>query len=176
MLEQKIAELKQGKETVQKNHTQTQIDISLETALSESYFLTESDKLQFYRELEYTETLEDIDILEESMFSESQESKDTALENIFLLARLKVLGKKHHIKSLKKIGMNYHIEFFEGNTLERVKELLTRDTALHLQVIDIQKLKCPIKVFTDDKKFLQYMLGIFMGNVKLARTKILRKK
>jgi len=45
----------------------TYIDLQLNTYVPEEYFLSEADKLNFYREIESIENLEDIEVLKESM-------------------------------------------------------------------------------------------------------------
>lgn len=63
MLEEKIEALKNAKQ----NHTPTKIELELSYVIDESYFLSEQDKLQFYREIESIEKLEELEEIQEQM-------------------------------------------------------------------------------------------------------------
>jgi len=63
LLEERIAELRDEK----KKQILTKIELDLSYILPEKYFLSETDKLNFFREIENIETLEELDALEEEM-------------------------------------------------------------------------------------------------------------
>lgn len=63
MLEEKIAEIKDEKQ----KKKPVKIELELSYALDDSLFLSESDKLNFFREIENIETLEELDAMEEEM-------------------------------------------------------------------------------------------------------------
>lgn len=63
LLEERIAELKDEK----KKRILTKIELDLSYVLPEKYFLSESDKLNFFREIENIESLEELETLEEEM-------------------------------------------------------------------------------------------------------------
>ncbi len=175
LLEEKIESLKHGEEK-EKKWVKSQIDIPLDTYISDEYFLTEGDKLQFYREIESIETLEDIEVLEQSMFWDDYECSHTSLKNLFMLCRLQVLGVKYMLASVKKIGHNYSLEFHSWVTLERIKEFLALDREMYFQVVNIEKLRAPVKHFTSDILFIQYLLDILQKKWWTLWKKIVRRK
>ena len=62
MLEEKIEELKmeQKQGTPQKKKTFPTIDLQISAKVPDEYFQSETDKIQFYREIESLESLEDL--------------------------------------------------------------------------------------------------------------------
>lgn len=60
MLEEKIAELKTKKSA----RIIPRIDLDIPTSLDDTLFLSETDKLHFYREIESVETLLELDTIE----------------------------------------------------------------------------------------------------------------
>lgn len=174
LLEEKINVLKswEAQEAILPKLT---IDIPLDTYIPEEYFLTESDKLQFYREVESIESIEDIEILEQSMLWEDDENPHTTLKNLFMLSRVKILGRKYMLAQIKKIGQNYSLDFHSWVQLETIKALLALDSEMYLQVVNIEKLRAPVKHFTSDRLFIQYILDILENRWNRARRKIIRK-
>ena len=73
MLEEKIEALKNAKQ----NRTPTKIELELSYVIDESYFLSEQDKLQFYREIESIENLEELEEIEGQILA-SQHLKNGA--------------------------------------------------------------------------------------------------
>jgi len=68
MLEEKIDELKNTSSTKLKKYLNTSIDLNISASIPDTYFLSETDKLQFYREIELIEEREDLDYLKEEFF------------------------------------------------------------------------------------------------------------
>lgn len=61
MLEEKIAEIKEEKN----KKKPVKIELELSYALDDTLFLSETDKLNFFREIENIETVEELDEIEE---------------------------------------------------------------------------------------------------------------
>lgn len=113
MLEEKIEDLKNSEGAVKKKRQQTQIDLMMSTNIPDSFFLTETDKLQFYRELELIENFDDLEYLKQNLYENVQELEKIpkSIENLFLLLECQILAQKYKILSIKKIGQNYQIDF-----------------------------------------------------------------
>ncbi len=93
MLEEKIEALKNTKQ----RRIPTKIELELSYVIDEGYFLSEQDKLQFYREIESIENLEELEEIEEQMLHKQNlaivpENKDAeSINNLFLLLRARIL-------------------------------------------------------------------------------------
>lgn len=81
------------------------------------------------------------------------------------MLRCKLYAKDYDIKSIKKVGNNYQIDFKENIDLELLKKFLRLDTEIKMNVVDIKRLRSPTKNFGNDKNFLQYLLDMFEGNL-----------
>ena len=88
MLEEKVEELKEEKNAVgnanlhslqeKKNiKIQTKIDLMISASIPDSYFLSETDKLNFYREIELVQDREDLEYLKNSFFENSTDIEMT---------------------------------------------------------------------------------------------------
>jgi transcription-repair coupling factor (superfamily II helicase) len=78
MLEEKIEDLKHEQDvsqttTLQHPRISTKIDINIAASLPDSYFLSETDKLNFYREIESLEDISDLEYLKENLLSQSED-------------------------------------------------------------------------------------------------------
>jgi transcription-repair coupling factor (superfamily II helicase) len=76
MLEEKIAELKEEQlsECLTQDkkkiiHINTRIDLMISAGIPDSYFLSETDKLNFYREIEMIQDSDDLEFLQQSFFA-----------------------------------------------------------------------------------------------------------
>lgn len=117
MLEEKIEDLKQHPDqprnlvfSLKKSCT---IELSVSAGIPDSYFLSESDKLHFYREIEQIEDVEDLEYLKKSFFENgiSQESIPESTQLLFCLLECQLLAQKYNIRSIKRVGVNYQIDF-----------------------------------------------------------------
>lgn len=176
MLEEKIEDLKNNRDrewTALVQAQNSQIDLMITAGIPDSFFLSETDKLHFYREIELIESVEDLEYLKQSFFeSDSTLEIPEETENLFMLLECQILGRQFHIQNIRKLGINYQIDFSEHMKLDELKAFLKRDSEVKFQVVDISKLRSPTKVFANDKKFIEYMLRILQWNVSLQRKKI----
>ncbi len=183
MLEEKITELKEQKDTSPDSqdtkatvHIDTKIDLMISAGIPDSYFLSETDKLNFYREIEMISDHEDLEFMQQSFFgNETQESIPEETQNLFNLLRCQIFCKKYMIIQIKKVGINYQIDFHESMTIQQLKEFLTLDTEVKFVVSDIHRLRTPVKGFANDGIFIKYLLRLFSGWIKNSKIK-LRKK
>ena len=177
MLEEKIEELKTNTdETSKAPSIQTQIDLMISASIPNSYFLSETDKLNFYREIELIESREDLEYLKNS-FLENNTQDDIPLEtqNLFLLLETQILAKKYKITHIKRVWINYQLDFDTSTTLEELKAFLKRDTNVIFSVVDITRLRTPTKGFENDIKFIEYLACILQWNVQNKKLRLVRK-
>lgn len=174
MLEEKIEELKNKKENKTPNIS-TGIDLQISAGIDDSYFVSETDKIQFYREIESITDTKDLQDLIDG-FIETNPEIDEAAENLFNILRLKIYAGKYKISTIKRLGVNYQIDFHESLNLEELKKFLEKDKEVIFHVVDIKRIRAARKLFENDKKFLQYVLDMFESKVWNPKIKLKKKK
>jgi transcription-repair coupling factor (superfamily II helicase) len=191
MLEEKVEELK-DEETVgntdlrslqerplsksKKLNIQTKIDLMISASIPDSYFLSETDKLNFYREIELVQDSWDLEYLKNSFFENTQ-NNDISLEtqNLFSLLETQILTREYKIISIKKIGINYQLEFHPHVSLDELKKFLSLDREVLFSVIDATRLRCKSKGFASDIKFIEYIMQLLWGNIWNKKIKLIKK-
>jgi transcription-repair coupling factor (superfamily II helicase) len=94
----------------------------ISASIPDSYFLSETDKLNFYREIELVQDFEDLEYLKNSFFENTQISEiSTETQNLFTLLKTQILAKKYKITLIKKAGINYQVEFHQQMSLDELK-------------------------------------------------------
>ncbi len=185
MLENKIEELK---EQLDENNTplafksnqvwgkwkvNTSIELNIWAYVDNSYFWSELDKINFYREIESLNSLEDLENIV-SDFKEINKNIPKTTNNFFDLLKLKLKASTFWVIAIKKVWVNYQIDFDEKITLDDLKKFLDLDENVKFAVINIKKLRSAIKNFENEEKFLKYMLQLF--DWKLLKKKIRLKR
>ena len=162
MLEEKIEELQHDTTHIEKKNILPQIELMIPASIPDSFFLTETDKLQFYRELELIEDTWDLKYLQENFFETSPwEAKSSeSIKNLFMLLEAQITLSKYKVATIKRLGKNYQITFQHEIKLDELKNFLKHDTEVQFQVVDIQKIRAETKGFANDKKFIEYLLQI----------------
>ena len=89
---------------------------------------------------------------------------------------MKIKCYNYKISSLKKVWINYQIEFEENSNLEDVKEFLRLDKEVKFSFVDAKKIRTEVKKFANTEKFVKYMLDIFWNNLENKPKKIKLKK
>jgi transcription-repair coupling factor (superfamily II helicase) len=102
MLEGKIEEIKRNKEKTEKNNVDINIDLKLNAYLPDNFFLNESDKLNFYREIESLDDEKDLDNLIED-FKKINNDFPSEVINLFDMLRLKIRASIFYISSIKRV-------------------------------------------------------------------------
>ncbi len=187
MVEQKINELKKQKALPEENKVSndnkilptfinTKIDLQLDIWIPDSFFDSDLDKINFYREIESLTHEEDLEnlIADFSVENNISETLPEKMENFFMLLKVKLKSSQHLITQIKKVGINYQVDFKENITLEELKTFLDLDKEVKFVVTSTTRLRTPVKHFTNTENFLQYLLNLF--NKKVWRTKIKLKK
>ncbi|MDD2908054.1 MAG: CarD family transcriptional regulator [Candidatus Gracilibacteria bacterium] len=178
MLEDKIEELKVTRNIINEGETNlkridTVIDLNIEAYITDKYFSSELDKINFYREIESIRDIEDLDNLIND-FKEINGNFEKPTQNLFDIIRLKILSSKYEIRSIRKLGINYQIDFDEKTTLDGLKRFLILDTKLNFSFVIKNRLRSPIKNFANEEKLLEYLLFIFEN--KPEKKRIILKK
>lgn len=177
MLEDKIAELKNSwldeKENISKR-IETIIDLNIWAYIDDSFFSSELDKINFYREIESISTLNDLENLKNDFFSLNENIPETT-KNFFDLLYLKIIWNDYKISSIRKVWINYQIDFKEESNLEDVKEFLKLDKEIKFSFVDDKKIRSLIKNFDSVEKFVKYLIEIFKKE-KVSETKKIKIK
>jgi transcription-repair coupling factor len=188
MLEEKIEDLKQEKNNIatsqedkwleeKKNiNIQTKIDLMISASIPDDYFLSETDKLNFYREIELVSNISDLEHIKTS-FLENSNNIDITNEtlNLFSLLEVQIACRKYKIISIKKVGINYQLDFHVDTNLDELKQFLALDRDVLFSVVDAKKLRCKTKGFASDIKFIEYLLQLLWGNVQNKKIRLIKK-
>ncbi len=158
------------------NRVRTQVELGITAWIPDTFFLSETDKLHFYREIEMIEDLEDLQYLKNSFFENTIDTIPEQTENLFFLLEAHILARNYHISHISRLGVNYQIEF-QWSNIDTLKDFLRLDSEVKFQVVDISKLRSPTKLFANDKIFLKYLLQILQGTSNgLKKIKLVSKK
>jgi len=174
MLEEKIQELKNDPWSSITLKKEISIDIPLSASIPDTYFQSETDKIQFYREIESLQNLDELEAMIQ-WFIEVNPDIPLSTQNLFSLLRVKILARDYKITAIKKVGINYQIDFIDTLDLEELKSFLKLDKQVKFQVVNIKRLRASTKVFDNDKKFLQYILDMFEKRVVNTKIKLKSK-
>nr|MDD3720210.1 CarD family transcriptional regulator [Candidatus Gracilibacteria bacterium] len=173
LLEKKIFELKNAKENIK--IIDTLVDLNIECYINDTYFNSETDKINFYKEIESIDNESDLDLLIED-FKNVNGTINKQEQNLFDIVRLRIKSSKYKITNIKKIGINYQIEFDKDINANDLKKFLELDKEVLFNVISIDKLRTSTKNFENDEKFLQYILNLLNGKILNKKIKLISKK
>ncbi len=171
MLEEKIQELKEEGSKKHKKGPISSIDLQISAMIPDSFFQSETDKIQFYREIESISNLEELKNIKKD-FMELHSSIPKETKNFFDILRAKIQGQFYSIQSIKRIWVNYQIDFSRDIKLEQLKSFLKLDVEVRFCVVDIKRIRASTKLFENDIKFLQYILDMFEKNIWNPKIKI----
>lgn len=155
LLEKKITELKNNKENI----FETIIDLNVESYINDNYFNSDTDKINFYKEIENIENLNDLNLLIQD-FININWSLSKQEKNLFDVIKLRILSNEYKIIHIKKVWVNYQIDFNKNIKVDDLKNFLKLDKNTDFVVVDLYKIRISVKNFENDEKFLQYMLGL----------------
>lgn len=172
LLEDKIEELKLKKDLEKeniswelKNKIDISIDLNISAYLSDDFFDWELDKINFYREIESINSLEDLDNLL-SDFKNFSWNLTQENSNLFKVLEVKITASEYKIKQIKRNWVSYEISFIENMKVEELKKFLELDKEVKFIVNTINSLKCPCNKFNSDLDFLNYLYKILIENKK----------
>ncbi|MCH2188741.1 DEAD/DEAH box helicase [Candidatus Gracilibacteria bacterium] len=179
MLEDKIEFLKkhiddtpeeknQGKPAIE-----ARIDLNISAYIDNHVFQSELDKINFYREIENIDSLEELESMQRDFRSMSPELS-APTQNFFDLLTAKILAQNVGIIHIKKAGVNYQIDFHESITIPELQNFLSEDHKAYFAVITPHRLRTPTKHFENPQKFLQYFLHVLQKKGKKSKMKLKR--
>lgn len=173
LLEKKIFELKNEKNNIK--YIDTIIDLNIESYINDDYFNSDTDKINFYKEIEDIENLEDLSIIIED-FKNINWKLSIQEQNLFDIIKLRILASNCKITRIKKVWINYQIDFDKSISVEDLKQFLQLDKEVIFVVVDLYKIRTSVKNFTNDNFFLQYVLHLFEGKIKNKKINLIFKK
>ncbi len=148
LLEERIAEIREEK----KKRELTKIELGISYILSESYFLSESDKLNFFREIESLETLDELDDMEREM-------GESVFGDLFLIIRSRLILSEYNTIKLSKIGINYVFDLAASGTVADTRRFLERfDRRGRMILLSAHKIRVETRYFDGDIGFLQSLI------------------
>jgi len=167
----------------------TKIDLNISIFIDNNFFSSELDKINFYREIESLNTIEDLesiisDFKESALtptLSQGEKEKDRLprwTNNFFDLLRLKILANKHNISYIKRAWLNYQIDFSDAwdKGLENLKQFLDHDKEVKFRVISLTRIRSETKKFANDESFIQYLLQLFSWKTRNRKIKLKQTK
>ena len=124
------------------------------------------------------ESVDNIEDLEELINDFKQENNvlefPEEMQNFFNLLKVKIKAWEYLIENIKKIWINYQLDFAKNINLDKLRKFLQLDKEVKFSVITPQRLRAKAKDFKNPENFIKYLLNIFEGNV--GKRKIRLKK
>lgn len=174
MLEDKIEELKEKswEEKITLN-INTTIELNIPVYVSSEYFMSELDKMNFYREAQSITNSEELDNLKKS-FKDFNLHLDDNTKLFFDMLALKIEAFYKKIIWIKRIWEYYHIDF-ESPDADVLRSFLDMDKQTKFLVVSLSKIRAKVKNFKSDEDFLSYLLDIFWIKTKSSKKIKLKK-
>lgn len=155
MLEEKVQELRSYK----RQHIDTKIELDLSYVLDQSVFLSENDKLNFFREIENIDDLIELDEIEHDM-TKKLDGDSTGFLNFFLLMRARLILREYMVTKVSMIGINYVFDFHESVTPLKVRAFLDRfDQKKRMTLLSLTKIRVEKKAWKSSQAFLRAISG-----------------
>jgi transcription-repair coupling factor (superfamily II helicase) len=155
LLEERIAELRDEK----KKRSLTRIELDISYILPESAFLSEADKLNFFREIENLETLEELEEMETEMLPILQSEQGSGTSNLFLLVRSRLILSEYNVIKVSKIGLNYVFDLSDASQVADTKRFLEKfDSKNRMILLSAKKIRIEIKYWKSAEDFLKEMI------------------
>lgn len=176
MLENKIEELKSdGIPLEKRNKEDISIDLWISAFIHDDYFNGETDKINFYREIENIRTLDELEDLKKEFYTISWNTPEET-KNLFDMLTLKIKCQEYKIISIKRVGINYEINFSHTITVEELKNFLKLDKDVIFHIVSLDKIRTPKKKFSSDGEFLHYLLTMFHIKLDFGPKKVKLKR
>ena len=181
MLEDKVEEMKKienNKESKKIDKKEEEkiipaiIELNISAQIPDDFFSSSLDKINFYREIELVNYLEDLkEIIKD--FKELNPIFPEETNNLFLLLKLRLKAWKYWITNIKKMWINYQVEFLKTEKDEEIKILkkfLDLDKKINFSVFTTNILRSSTKKYSSDLAFLNYLDDILWGKkVKIKK-------
>lgn len=151
LLESKIEELRSG--TKRPTLLDIKIELDLNLVLEDTLFTSDMDKLNFYRNIESIQTLEELAEFEQNC----ADIDSVGFNTLILLVQARIYFSYHHIKSVKRIMGDYILNF-EGATTQTIREFLETDKNGNFIVQSLERIKVDKNIYTSDLDFLHKLV------------------
>ncbi len=184
LIEQKVNELKNNNPLLNSSQQwsssnskklliHTKIDLQLDIWIPDQYFDSELDKINFYREIESLTHEEDLqNLIEDFSLENNLKELPEQMQNFFTLLTVKLKAQHYNIIHIKKVGVNYQLDFEKNTNLEELKRFLDLDLQVKFVVASLTRLRSSAKNFTNAEFFLQYLLKLFDKNIWRKKVKL----
>ncbi len=169
------------------------IDLNIWAFILDNFFSSSLDKINFYREIELVNSLEDLNEIIKD-FKELNNDFPPETNNLFLLLKLRLQAGKYNISNIKKVGINYQVEFKtplsqpfpprekgvatkseKDEEIKILKKFLDLDKKANFSVFTTKIVRSSTKKYSSDLAFINYLDEILSGRkVKIKR--VLRRK
>ena len=146
----------------------SKIELNLDIFIDDKFFNSELDKINFYREIELIEDLEELESIKNEFIEKipllNEEKNDIPnwIKNLFNILKLRLKLKDYFITNIRKIWVNYEIKFYDffdkNKDLEKVKKFLDLDKQVKFVVKDFNTLRSPTKNYKNEEDFLDYLI------------------
>ena len=146
----------------------TKIDLQINTWIPDSYFDSDLDKINFYREIEAINNLESLnELINDFKLENNVKIFPEEMQNFFNLLKVKIYSQNYLIENIKKVWINYQLDFSphlassKVRGIEQLRKFLDLDKEVKFSVITPQRLRAKTKDFNSVENFLEYLLNIF---------------
>lgn len=147
LLEERIEELK----NIRKKRVLPKVELDISYSIPDTEFLSEADKLGFFREMENIESAEELDEIERDM-----KSDDISMANLFLILRARLILSEYGVIKLSKVGINYVFDFGDDVTVDDVRRFLDRfDSVKRMILLSMKKIRVETRYYRDPIEFLR---------------------
>lgn len=156
LLEERISEIKEEK----KKRVLTKIELDISYIIPTEYFLSESDKLNFFREIENLETLNELDEMEDEISPLFQKNQWNRENHLFLIMRSRLILSEYKIIKVSKIWINYVFDFADNTSVSDIKRFLERfDTQKRMILLSIKKIRVESRYWKSPEDFLRNLVN-----------------
>lgn len=156
LLEERISELKEEK----KKRILTKIELNISYIIPTEYFLSESDKLNFFREIENLETLDELDEMEDEISPLLQKKQWNIENHLFLIMRSRMILSEYKVIKVSKIWINYVFDFADDTSVSDIKRFLERfDNKKRMILLSIKKIRIESQYWKSPEDFLMNLVN-----------------
>ena len=155
LLEERIAELQDEK----KKRVLTKIELDISYILDENLFLSEWDKLNFFREIENLETLEELENMEEEMNPILSKNENHGSSNLFLLLRARLILSEYKVIKVSKIGLHFVFDLADSSSVDDTKRFLDHfDKKNRMVLLSVKKIRIETRYWKTAEDFLSEII------------------
>lgn len=151
MLEEKVQQLKENR----KKRPETKIDLDISYVLPDHIFLSQTDKLAFFREVELVESREELDQIRETMANDLENISQVT--DFFVLLQARLTFQDFHIVRVSQRAGYFVFDFESGTSAQMIKNFLESfDPKKQMILVSMKKIKISKKYFSGSIDFLKH--------------------